>query len=119
MNNGYFRVNGILPIRKDIVLIRETEGYYRNSSVVYLYNARLDQIIYQIDKYTRCDIFHRLSNGNIILRFDFNFLEIWDFNLIQCNTKIFAFEVSSIKEIDNKRLVLISEGGIQIMNLKF
>ena len=117
-----FVIDRMIPISKDIVLIRETQRFFRERCIMYLYNARLDEVIYNLPPYKmnyRCDIFYRLSNGNIVLRFDLHYLEIWDFSLLQCNTKIFALEVSYVKELENRCLALLSEGGVQIMNLKF
>ena len=58
-------------------------------------------------------------NGKIALRFKVAYIEIWDFSLMQCNTKIDAIEVQYIKEIDKDTFALISDHGIQIMNIKF
>ena len=119
--NHDYSVQGIIPIKKDVVLIHEIDLYHEIRSIVYLFNARMNHVVYRFQQSTHycCDILHKLSNGKIILRFDMNFLEIWDFALIQCDTKIYAFEVSSIQELEDKRVVLISPGGIQIINLKF
>lgn len=120
--NYYYVIDRMFPISKDTVLIREIETYRRSQGLVYLYNARKDEVIYRVQPSKTncfCDIFYQLSNGNVLLRFDLHYLEVWDFKLIQCNTKIYAFEVSYVQEIDYKSVALISKGGIQIINLKF
>lgn len=116
----YYLIEDIIPIKKDVVLIKEYDSYHSLRNNVCLFNARMNHVIYQFQRsVNHCDIMYRLSNGKVILRFDINFLEIWDFDLIQCDTKICAFEVTSIQELEDKRILLISSGGIQIMNLKF
>ena len=89
---------------------------------IYIYNAKDNTIIRHIQPYNTnyyCDIFYRFRNGKIALRFKVAYIEIWDFSLMQCNTKIDAIEVQYIKEIDKDTFALISDHGIQIMNIKF
>ena len=64
-------------------------------------------------------LFYRFHNGKIALRFKVSYIEIWDFNLMQCNTKIDAIEAKNIKEIDNNVFGIMNEFGIQIMSIKF
>ena len=58
-------------------------------------------------------------NGKIALRFKVAYIEIWDFSLMQCNTKIDAIEADSIKEINTNAFAVMSSNGIQIMSIKF
>lgn len=83
----YYLIEDIIPIKKDVVLIKEYDSYHSLRNNVCLFNARMNHVIYQFQRsVNHCDIMYRLSNGKVILRFDINFLEIWDFDLIQCDT---------------------------------
>ena len=89
---------------------------------IYIYNAKDNTIIRHIQPYNTnyyCDIFYRFYNGKFALRFKVSYIEIWDLNLMQCNTKIDAIEAQNIKEIDKNIFGIIGDHGIQILSIKF
>ena len=118
----YYCYDGILKINEELILVRERECNQNVYGHVYIYNARYNTIISHIQSYDKnyyCDIFYRFHNGKFALRFKVSYIEIWDFNLMQCNTKIDAIEAQNIKEIDKNVFGIIGDHGIQIMSIKF
>ena len=61
----------------------------------------------------------KLSKGKVVLRINTKFVEIWNFDIGQCEIKIQVNEVRYVKELDNKQLALIGDGGIQLINVKY
>ena len=79
-------------------------------------------ILYTIQPYGRnyfCDIFTKLSKGKVVLRINTKFVEIWNFDIGQCEIKIQLNKMRYVKELDNKQLALIGDGGIQLINVKY
>ena len=127
--DGYFDyfipsycIDGLLKISDELVLVREVERNQNILGYLYIYNIRNNTIISHIQPYEEnyyCDILYRFHNGKFALRFKVSFIEIWDFNLMQCNTKIDAIEAKNIKEINTNAFAVMSSNGIQIMSIKF
>ena len=89
---------------------------------VYALDLNEYKVLYTINPYDDwryCLIFEPLKRMNVALSFDFSFLEIWNLELVQCNTKIFMFETRRIKELDDCQLVFISQIGIRLVNAKY
>ena len=127
--DGYFDyfipsycIDGLLKISDELVLVREVERNQKILGYLYIYNIRNNTVISHIQPYEvnyYCDILYPFHNGKFALRFKVSFIEIWDFNLMQCNTKIDAIEADSIKEINTNAFAVMSSNGIQIMSIKF
>ena len=117
-----FTITGAIKVKSHTVVIREQDVRTNEFGNLYVYDAVNNYILYTIEPYGKnyyCDIFTRLSNGKIALRINTNYVEIWNFDIGQCEIKIQVNEVRYVKELKNKKLALIGDGGIQLINVKY
>ena len=110
--------------KPNIVLIKEGDSYSERNNFSHVYALDLNEykFLYQINPYgdyRYCFIFEPLKRMNIALSFDLAYLEIWNLESVQCNTKIFMFETQRVFELDNCQLVLMSKRGIRVVNAKY
>ena len=117
-----FTITGAIQVKAHTVVIREQDVRTNEFGNLYVYDALKNYILYTIEPYGKnyfCDIFTRLSNGKIALRINTNYVEIWNFDVGQCEIKIQVNEVRYVKEINKNKLALIGDGGIQLINVKY
>ena len=116
-NNKYIYQHWVTFIKLSFYQIKE---YYKGH--IYALDLNEYRVLYTINPYNdnrRCYIFEPLKRMNVALSFDLAFLEIWNLNTVQCNTKIFMFETLRVFELENCQLVLMSKRGIKVINVKY
>ena len=94
----------------------------REEGHIYALDLNSNKFLYTINPYgdyRYCFIFEPLKRMNVALSFDLAYLEIWNLESVQCNTKIFMFETQRVFELDNCQLVLMSKRGIRVVNAKY
>ena len=119
-----FRIISVYEYKDNVVLIRDIGGQtaLRKEGHVYALDLNNFKFLYSLNPkgcHRYCFIFEPLKRMNVALSFDLAYLEIWNLDTVQCNTKIFMFETQRVFELDNCQLVLISKRGIRVVNAKY
>ena len=122
---GVFRIVSVYEYKDNVVLIRDVGGQtaLRKEGHVYALDLNNYKFLYSLNPkgcgHRYCFIFEPLKRMNVALSFDLAYLEIWNLDIVQCNTKIFMFETQRVFELDNCQLVLMSKRGIRVVNAKY
>ena len=117
-------ITSIYEYKNGCVLIRDI-GYHENISYlshIYALDLNVNKFLYTINPYgdyRYCFIFEPLKRMNVALSFDLAYLEIWNLESVQCNTKIPMSETQRVFESDNRQLVFMSKRGIRVVNAKY
>ena len=124
---SFYQIKSAFEYKDNIILINDEKinpdqikEYYKGH--IYALDLNEYRVLYTINPYNdnrRCYIFKPLKRMNVALSFDLAFLEIWNLNTVQCNTKIFMFETLRVFELENCQLVLMSKRGIKVINVKY
>ena len=119
-----FRVTSVYEYQDNVVLIRDigSQTPIREEGHIYALDLNANRFLYTINQYgdnRYCFIFEPLKRMNVALSFDLAYLEIWNLESVQCNTKIFMFETQRVFELDNCQIVLMSKRGIRVVNAKY
>ena len=96
--------------------------YNRYKGHIYALDLNSNKFLYTINPYgdyRYSFIFEPLKRLNVALSFDLAYLEIWNLESVQCNTKIPMSETQRVFESDNRQLVFMSKRGIRVVNAKY